>query len=70
MAICTMCPSIILSNKTAPGYGWQCTCKELNCAHFLRCPACGNNRWELEKIGRVKNGRPVTMEAFLRVRVP
>lgn len=63
MPLCSMCPSVALSDKRKPRHGWQCVCvREINCSHYLRCPACGANRYQLEKAGRLKNGRPVRQE--------
>lgn len=59
--LCSMCPSVRLSDKHAPGHGWQCPAciREINCAHCLTCSACGANRYAMEKAGRLKDGRPV-----------
>lgn len=58
--MCSMCPTVTFSNSHAPGKGWQCECREVNCSHMLRCPKCGANRYQLEKAGRLKNGLPVS----------
>lgn len=57
--MCTMCPSIRFSDNHAPGFGWQCVCGEINCTHMLQCSACDANRYQLEKAGRLKDGRIV-----------
>lgn len=62
--MCSMCPTVTLSATHAPRKGWQCVCGEVNCAHYLRCSECRRNRYELEKTGKVVNGRrTVTEEA-------
>jgi hypothetical protein len=40
------------------GHGWQCVCNEVNCSHFARCTECRKNRYELEKEGKLQNGKP------------
>ena len=56
--ICSMCPTLRLSNVHAPSHGWQCPCRHINCSHMLRCSVCGQNRYDLERDGRLVSGRP------------
>lgn len=54
--LCSACHSIRLSNSHEQGFGWQCVCGEINCADYLRCPHCQQNRYEAEKKGWIDNG--------------
>jgi hypothetical protein len=54
-----MYPSITFSDQKAPGKGWQCVCREVNCSHASACSQCGTARYALEKAGQLINGRIV-----------
>jgi hypothetical protein len=62
MAMCSMCPTVALTDVHAPRKGWQCVCGEVNCAHYLNCSKCQQSRYRLETDKRLKNGRPVAKD--------
>lgn len=60
--ICSLCPTIRLSDRRAPGHGWQCPCYAVHCAHMLRCLDCHRSRYALERDGLLRDGRPTEYE--------
>ena len=51
--ICTMCPTLRLSDTHAPGHGWRCPCGAIHCSHMYHCLDCGLSRYALERDERI-----------------